>query len=334
MLLTLRSMMRDATAFGAAMLLAGCIASQPGALPSQAAGAMAGALQQHDLLYVANGNGTVSVYRYWQHTLAFVLTDFKQPMGVCADRNGHVYITDYQREKIYEYAHGGKKPIATLDDSPYAPYTCSVSPSNGDLAVANSPYSTYAKGGNIAIYPHGGGKPVILYAGGGPTNGVHFTACAYDDHGDLLAMNEYHYSPFWYFAFYYLAKNGTNLLPMSLPDMGYSTHSGVVEGIAWDGKYWVVGPLYNELFQYTIDVKASEVGRVKLDYGRLPFIGPVAIYRKTLKSQGTQLAGGTGESSDALVDFFKYPAGGDPIAQISKDLAAPFGVAISLRTEP
>ncbi len=315
-------------------MLAGCVASQPGILPSQTdGGAMAGRLAQHDLLYVTNANGTVSVYRYWQRTLAFILTDFKRPMGACADRAGNVYITDYAREKVYEFAHGGKKPIAVLDDAPYKPYTCSVSPSNGNLAVANSPYDEYGKGGNIAIYPHGSGKAVILHGSGG-SNGIHFTGCAYDDHGDLLALNEYHYSPFWYLQFYYLPKHGKQLLPMTLPGMGYgSSHFGVVESIAWDGKYWVVGPIYNTLFLYTINVKAYEAGTISLSGGRPPYLGPVAIYRKTLKGQGTQLAGGTGPYAGAAVEFFKYPAGGDSIGEIGKDLDAPFGVAISLRTQ-
>lgn len=328
--LTISRIARTAVGVAVAALLAGCVASQPGIVPAErTAGAVAGALQQHDLLYAANGNGTVSVYRYWQHTLAFILTDFKKPMGACADRSGHVYITDYQRQKIYEYAHGGKKPIATLDDSPFKPFACSVSPPNGDLAVANSPYESYSNGGgNIAIYPHGTGKPILLPSGG--SKGVHFTGCAYDDHGDLLAMNEYRYSSYWELGFYYLPKNGTKLLPMRLPGMGYSsTDFGVVQGIAWDGKYWLVGPIYNEVFLYTINIKAYQVGTVKLTDGQRSF-GPVAIYGKTRTSQGTQLVAGAG----TVVDFFKYPAGGAPIAQISKDLDAPFGVAISLRTQP
>jgi|HubBroStandDraft_4_1064222.scaffolds.fasta_scaffold00006_151 hypothetical protein len=333
--LEIRSMTRPAIALALGMLLlAGCVASHSALLPSQQSNAMAGGLQKHDLLYVTNESGTVSVYRYWQHTLAFILTDFKKPMGACADRSGHVYVTDYGRQKIYEYAHGGRKPIATLDDSPYKPFTCSVSPPNGDLAVANSPYGTYGTGGNIAIYPHAGGKPIILTGSGG-SDGTHFTGCAYDDHGDLLAMNQYRYDPFWYSGFYYLPKNGTKLLPMSLPGMGYgSSHFGVVQGVAWDGKYWLVGPSYNYIILYTIDVKASEVGTLKLNNGQPPFFGPAAIYRKALKSQGTQLVAGTGSYGSGTVDFFKYPAAGGPIAQISKDLDAPFGVAISLRTQP
>ncbi|HEY2475776.1 MAG TPA: hypothetical protein VGI19_13385 [Candidatus Cybelea sp.] len=108
----------------AAALLAGCGGSQPPigaprAMPQAPAAAVraysgrswmdAGAKDQ-DLLYVTNQNGLVNVYRYWQHTLVGVLTDFEQPMGECVDPSGNVYITDYQANKIVEYAHGAMKP--------------------------------------------------------------------------------------------------------------------------------------------------------------------------------------------------------------------------------
>jgi hypothetical protein len=116
--------------FVAALTFGGCGGIQ-NALPAEAPSAVANPDAGHDLLYVSNANGTVSVFRYWQHALVTVLTDFGRPMGECADPAGNVYIADYQRNKIDEYAHGAKKPAKVLDDSPYAPYACSVAPSNG-----------------------------------------------------------------------------------------------------------------------------------------------------------------------------------------------------------
>jgi hypothetical protein len=325
----------------AAGLLGGCAALQQGTVPTSAASAptsfskaagiashvrswMAGGLEQRDLLYVSNANGTVSVYRYWQRTLAGVLTDFKQPMGECADPAGNVYIVDYQAEKIDEYAHGGKRPIKVFDDSPNQPYACAVSPPNGNLAVVSSPYGSN-KSGNIAIYPGGSGKRIVME---GP-KGSHFTGCAYDDRGDLLAMSEYRYSPFWYYAFSYLPRHGKKLLPMTLPYVGSSTQFGVIEGVAWDGKYWAVGPSYDDLYLYTINIKASYVGKIEFTTAGATYAGPIAVYRKASQSQGTQAVAGAGEST---VDYWKYPAGGSPIGDITKDLDTPFGVAISLGT--
>jgi hypothetical protein len=318
--------------FGAIPLVVATFAACGGAsnVPSFAAApqaAPAKSLKQRDLLYVSNANGEVNVYRYWQRTLVGVLTDFKRPMGECADAAGDVYITDNARERIYEYRHAGKKPIAVLDDSPYKPLACSVAPSNGDLAVANSPYGTYGKGGNIAIYAHGSGKPTILQGSGGSE---HYIACAYDDRGDLLVAAEYRYSPFWYNSFYYLPKHGTQLLSMSLPGLSSygSSHFGVVEGVAWDGKYWVVGPIYDQLFLYSINIKARYIEKITLS-GGYPYAGPLWIYRKNLQSRGTQAVAGN-DSSIGAVWYWKYPAGGSAIGEITKDLDTPFGVAVSM----
>ena len=84
---------------------------------------------------VSNGNGTVSVYWYRQRTLVGVLTKFTQPMAGCSDTAGNVYIPDYQAKKIIEYAHGNAKPLRTIDDAPYTPYGCAVSPTTGDLRL-------------------------------------------------------------------------------------------------------------------------------------------------------------------------------------------------------
>lgn len=314
------------------VLFAGCGLSQQGVVPSTPAQArhglswMARGVKNRDLLYVTNTSNTVSVYRYWQRTLAGVLTDFKEPMGACSDATGHVYIADYKRQKIVEYAHGASKALKTLDDAPYAPWTCSVSPTTGDVAVANSPYD-YNKGGNVTIFAHGSGPPVILKGSGGE----HFTGCAFDDRGDLLTMGEYLDSSFWYYNFYYLPRKAKQLESIQLPDLGYSTHADTIAGILWDGKYWVVGPDYDTLFLYAINIKARLAAKITLA-GGYPYVGPVAVYRRSLPDgRATQLVGGT-HVSGGTVEYWRYPEGGNAIDEITKDLDDPFGVAISLRS--
>jgi hypothetical protein len=294
---------------------------------------MGDGLKQRDLLYVSNANGTVSVYRYWQHTLVGVLTHFDDPLGECADPGGYVYIADYTAKKIDEYAHAGAKAIHTIDDSPYTPYGCSVAPTNGDLAVANYGQKNYRYygSGNLAVYPGGKGAPT-LYA---PENDDHFVSCAYDDRGDLLAISETGYSDPIYYSpeFFYLPKHGKELVEMNLPNPYESSgwYNQPVQGIAWDGKYWVV-ETYNELYLYTIDVKPEFVSRIELS-GAYFEPGPVSIYRRGFKGVGTQVvAASSEESGKGVVDYWSYPAGGSPIAEITSDLDAPFGVAVSQGT--
>lgn len=285
---------------------------------------MAKGLKQRDLLYVSNGNGTVSVYRYWQRQLVGVLTSFQKPGGECSDFTGNVYITDSEAGKIYEYAHGGKKPVRTIDDSPYIPYGCAVDPKSGDLAVANAGEGTYTAG-NIAIYPHGTGTPTRYE---GPYDD-HFINCAYDDRGDLFANSEiFVYYTFYYdIAFYYLPNRGTQLVPEDLSQPYFSSGWPYVNSLSFDGKSWVVDTR-SDLYLYKINVQVDYEGKIELSgaYG----IRPVALFRKGLKYGATQAVGVGEWESHTDAAYWKYPAGGDPVGTITQDLDDPLGVAISL----
>jgi len=312
---------RFALGIGVAAMLAGCGGSQPpigapGAMPQTRAIAthterggswMGMGLKQRDLLYVVS-NSRVDVYRYWQRKHVGALMDFSEPVGACADPVGNVHFVDYSRQTIYEYAHGGKTPIETLGDSPYAPSACSVAPSSGDLAVANSGYPYYEPG-NLAIYRNGTGNPTYLHGSG--LHGDEFVGCTYGDRGALLAMTEYNVSSARHYEFYYLAKNGTKLRPISLPNIGQDS----IQGLTWDGTYWVVGPTGgrgDQLDLYSIGSRARYVGAVTLPQGYLS--GSVAIYRKNFVSRGTQIVGGVNDfyPEDSVL-YWGYPAGGNPI---------------------
>lgn len=293
--------------------------------PDRAASWMAQGIKQRDLLYVSNGNGFVSVFRYWQHTLVGVLTDFTDPSGECADFAGNVYVADLGNQSISEYAHGSKKPVRVIKEKPAKPYDCAVSPSNGNLAIANFNQGRYTPGA-ITVYPHGNGQPITYEA----SNDDHFVYCAYDDRGDLLATSKYYYYYYYLYdyKFYYLPKNGSKLIEMKLQGPRSSGSWDLVADLAWDGKYWIVDS-YNELYQFSIDVKAKLVGSTKIS-GGYNSAGPIAVYRKTSQSLGTQVAGGRSSQSKSSVEFWKYPSGGDPIGSITKDLDEPSGLAISL----
>jgi hypothetical protein len=276
-----------------------------------------------DLLYVTNANGVVNVYRYWQHKLLGVLADFKTPQGECTDAAGDVYIADYGAAKIYEYVHGGKNPIKTLDDSGYGPFGCAVNSKSGDLAVANYYDYQSRSRGNIAIYRHASGKGVIYadrYIEG-------FKSCAYDSKGNLLATDGNGYSSSYYGShFAYLPKNAVKLVNIDFSSSGYPFY---VQGIQWDGRYWVIGQ-YSDLDQMTISGnQATFVGTIELSGAYEDDLGPFAFYRSTPTSAPTQVVASSTFESRGAVEYWKYPAGGDDIASITSKLDSPFGVAIS-----
>jgi hypothetical protein len=65
-----------------------------------------------DLLYISNAY-TVTVYSYPKGKLVGTLRHFLRPLGECSDQTGDVFIANGAGQ-IFEYAHGGKKPFATL----------------------------------------------------------------------------------------------------------------------------------------------------------------------------------------------------------------------------
>jgi len=88
--------------------------------------------KNEDLLYITNVY-TVTVYSYPGGKHVGTPKHFYRPESECADKNGDVFIAD---GAIYEYAHGGKKPIETLDPAPLSAQGCASDPTTGNLAVA------------------------------------------------------------------------------------------------------------------------------------------------------------------------------------------------------
>jgi hypothetical protein len=310
----------------AAALLAGC--SQSSRLVPQTAtdfvrspgsSLMAPDIANADLLYISDGNGEVVVYRYWQHTFVGVLTDFTQPMGECVDTRGDVFITDYAAKQVVEYAHGATKPYRKLDDAPYTPYACAVDPTSGNLAVANSSGGT-GESGNIAIYGDASGQPTYYTD---PQISA-FEGCAYDAKGDLLVTNGGAGRD--YSSFAWLRKGATALANINLPGPTPSYEWNDVAGIQWDGKYWAIDEYEEALRENLIEGQMYYVGYTAFDC--CGAYGPLSIYNNG-SGQGTQAVAAV----EGSVEYFNYPAGGDPIAYISHGIDEPYGVAISLKSK-
>jgi hypothetical protein len=282
-------------------------------------------LAQWDLLYVSNGNGVVNVYRYWQYTLVGVLSNFKNPTGECVDKAGNVYILDSGKNDIVEYAHGGKKPIAVINDSPYDPAACAIDGKSGNIAVANAGGGSRG-GGNIAVYVHGKGNPIIYT----DRNLYRFENVAYDDNGDIFTSDGCTYSSSCYgTSFAYLPKNGVNLVTIEVPSRTTSGYYEDVQSIQWDGTYWVIAD-FGALTRISISGgKASYVGEI--DLGGTFESGPVWLYRKTPNAPASQAVGISYDENTATVYYWQYPAGGDPVASITKGLDYPAGLTVSLK---
>ena len=203
-----------------------------GAMPSESG---------QDLLYVSSANGNVYVYTYPQRRAVGTLTGFIQPVGECVDPAGDVFITAYSNysfnaSTIYEYAHGGTSPIATLND-PGVAFGCAVDPKTGNLAVANvSDYANpYNPGyGDVAIYSAAQGNPTMYYS----AEFEDFWFCGYDDKGNLYlsAFPSNHASE----AQLVRLASGSSSLELIKLDWGLYGGNGFEPSIQWDGTYVTV----------------------------------------------------------------------------------------------
>lgn len=157
--------------------------------PSEKSWMLPGTQKQPSLLYISNwGTGDVTVYTYLDGgglLLVGTLTGFSLPAGMCTDSVGNVWIPDADTRKLYEYAHGGTKPIKTIQQYSGYPYSCSVDPTTGNVAVANShPNGKYQAYSVVDVYPKGSRKGTPYSSAHGFKN-VFFVA--YDNASNLYA---------------------------------------------------------------------------------------------------------------------------------------------------
>jgi hypothetical protein len=301
-------------------MLAGCGGSQapigaPGAMPQTSAVAthadrgkswMLPEAKSEDLMYITNAY-TVTVYSYPKGKLVGTLRHFLQPLGECVDQTGDVFIANGAGQ-VFEYAHGGKKPIATLTLSGYAPGDCAVDPATGNLAVT---WYTDSQG-YVAVYSHGSGNPT-LYSNGD----MLFTWCGYDSEGNLYVDGVPYDGPAFLFA--ELPKGSGSLTNITLDQ--YIGYAGPVQ---WDGKYVAVTDV-NAIYRFSITGSSGTLkGTVNLDSAQSLY-GTWILDKKVI---------GSDEQEPDTTFYWDYPAGGQPIKTLQlKGIGAPVGVTISKATK-
>jgi hypothetical protein len=233
-----------------------------------------------------------------------------------------VYVTDASAETIVEYAHGGTKPIKTLDDSPDHPYGCSVSAATDDLAVADNNGQSIK--GDIAIWTHATGKPTRYTDAA--INSV--TGCVYDSRGNLFASGIPAKANTTSFA--WMAHGSTRLTNLFVPGPDTNFNWDPI-GIGWDGRYFTIDDYF--------------IARVLVTHGQAYFAGsasltfspgwhengPLAFYYQAGIAKMAIAGMNNGSPYDSgAVGIWKYPGGSNPTIEITHGVDDPYGVAISL----
>jgi hypothetical protein len=267
-----------------------------------------------DLLYVANYTGA-AFFTFPGGKQVGQISGIGHPLNACSDTSGNVWFTSYfhsHKNRLYEFAHGGTKPIATIDvPKSKNAVACAVNPTNGDLAVLNS----YGETGDDSILVWPGGQQ------GTPkeyTVSFRPTACAYDKRGNLLATG-WADSDGYFFA---ELKEGA----AKVTSITVKPHTFLAGGLQWDGKYFAVseeqrgGPVI-----YRLRVLGS-TGKVVQTVD----IKPVPLQTRFTIEDGTIVAP-TRSHDLRLLGLWGYPLGGKP-EKTFPGLTRPLGLAISVGT--
>jgi hypothetical protein len=284
------------------------------------------------LLYVAdNGTypGTVDLYDYKNGAMlgqsggiGYIL------YGMCSDKDGNAYVTDFATGNVYEIEHATTTVIDSWNSNGEA-IGCSVNPRNGDLAVTNfydfaSPSGT----GGVIVYP-GGGPSGTDYPGPG-----YLWPAGYDRHGNLFAQGNYAgQCPNPCLAELSAGASTWSLLTVSGATIYYPA------AVEWDGKYLGVGDQegggtsQSVIYQMSVKngtatVANSVVPSAGCSGGYVDIVQWAYDARKPNDlpvKHATQMAAGS--SCDASVFKWKYPAGGDPTGEIP-DGTFPYGLTI------
>lgn len=324
------------------VLFAGCGGSQSpiptaGAVPqgraiAQVAGhgkswMLAGAKSQN-LLYlsVVDGpSGFINVYSYSSRKLVGQLTGLIAPLDECTDSSGNVFVVAAANASgtsstIYEYAHGGASPIATLAD-PGVGIGCSIDPV---LAVGNS-YDPYSKSqGSVAVFSSAQGTATMYYS----SVFVQFGACGYDNQGNLYLQG---WLPSRQIGLAKLPKSSSSINPITLNAQIYIRGSWI-PSVQWDGDHMTVSsfPAHGtagELLVYRLAFSGSSatvVGTTKLlSHKHVGHDGQSWI-------SGSAIVGVESTGNFGKITYWKYPAGGKYTAMIKRAVDRTHGTAWGL----
>jgi hypothetical protein len=278
---------------------------------------MAPDAKEKQLLYVSDAEADdVDVYSYPGGKLKGQLTGFDGVQGLCADKTGNVWIANSSQETMLEYKHAGTTPIATLDDSGYLPVDCSIDPTTGNLAVANSEGWPSHNPGDLAIYTGAKGSPQLY----GDSSLYFILYVGYDDAGDAFVDAQAPGSGA--FAFAELPKGGSTLGTVTTSGI-----SGLGAGVAWDGKYITVGIGRPSSTIYQLEVSGSAatiVGTTSISGN--PGLGKYLVVTKGRRQGNAVIDPEIGGTKD--VGVFQYPSGNGPVKTIT-GFQNPAAVAIS-----
>lgn len=274
--------------------------------------------RREDLLYADSSGGSVHdiyVFSYPKGKLVGTISepDAAYQQGLCVNGKGDVFVTtlsiNYYGGAVYEYAHGGTKPVEILYEQGVWPWGCGVDPSSGNLAVASINLECGVSW--VEVYQHARGEPEDYY----DREIINYTFAGYDDEGNLFVDGSGSGSNV---EFGELAKGSGTLINVNL-----DRNINCCGQVQWDGKHITIE-----------DEQAGAIYRLKFSGSTGTVIGTTRLEQWTDGAaqswiENNAIVQPNGESGTEI-ESWRYPAGGKPTARIAPP-AAVFGVTFSQR---
>ena len=267
---------------------------------AQSGTAVPGGTKSGDLMYVGGTHG-VEIYTYPAGSYQETIETPGLVSGMCSDSKGNVFAaltaggSSSDNGAIYEYMHGGTKPIAKLDVPKHEiPIDCSSDPETGNLAVTLRNSRDYAP--SVAIYPRASGAPKIYVSraiGAAPQAG-------YDDRGDLFATSGGNVG-----AELPMGKTGFTTIKLS------ETLGGVAH-VQWDGTYLALQSFV--YLKHNREKLHERIFRVQISGSTGKVASRSRFHGWPEKDPGESwIQGGTIVATPSReIVFWAYPAGGNP----------------------
>jgi hypothetical protein len=272
------------------------------------------------LLYVSNydaGNVTVYSYANAQNIkLLGSITGFFHPEGLCSDKNGNVWVSDYNGQSLYEYAHGGTTPIFKIHQHGGYPTDCAVDLKTGNLAVANLlPTFHYRDEGVVTVYKPGQHKGTHFRGGSLQTRYFYLT---YDDEGDLFVECEDDYG--------YIGPLAE--LPAGSSDFNQIRLGSNVEFSQFSGLQWINPTL---LMSGSTDSNYSNIAYKLLVSGSSAQVVATLQFSNTGQARGIWRRAGNVAVTDYqnnAVQIYRI-SDGSFVTSVTDGISEPYGTTIS-----
>lgn len=272
---------------------------------------MSASAKNQDLLYVADYDvGGLVVYAYQPPRIKYVgFVAASQPRGECVDKTQNVFVVEGSYS-IFEYRHGGTKPVAILSDPVANPLSCSVDPSSGNLAVVGA---SLRHSNQLVIFRPGHTKPTVY---SDPNFGV-MVSCSYDDSGNLFIDGNVVSGAL---LFSELPKGGKEFRSIALDQTFQGPQGG---GVQWSGSNVAVGDYVAHVI-YQFDVSGSGGTEV----GRTPLNGSGVVTQFFIENAHVVVPS-IFQDYAGFVKIYGYPHGGSP-SKTLRSFSYPDGVVVSL----